>query len=284
MNGLCLKALAACVAAFVMTAAEAAGWSGLADANHRANGKVGEADLFGKVVLVDYWSTTVQPSRNIQPRVEQIWKSFKGKPFAVVGSVEGGEAAEVAAFAAKNGITFPMYARVGYDGKGPGGKAPYFFVVDARGKLVYAGDSDRDATEAVVNAIGRASAGDSLAGEYVFGMKSKYRMLEKQLVLGKDVTSAVKKLEGDVAAANKKTATKMAKEKAAEARRILDAIADAKAAVREEIAFRRKADPERALKLIKGFQASFPKEGAEYKDDVAALTEAAKAKKEGMAK
>ena len=44
-----------------------------------------EGYLCGKVVLVDRWGFRCPPCRALLPRVEEIWQSFKTKPFVVLG-------------------------------------------------------------------------------------------------------------------------------------------------------------------------------------------------------
>lgn len=253
----------------VASAAFASPWSGLD--NRLSGADVSEGDLVGKVVLVDYWSTTVQPSRNVQPRVEKIWQSFRSKPFRVIGSVADGSAEEVEAFCKKNGITVPMFAGVTYLGKGAGRALPFFVVVDAHGRVAYSGGSDRDATEALENAIVSASLPFSLAGNHVFGKKDPYRSLEKQLVLGKPVKSIVTRLQGDAKKAQLKSATAAQRAKAAEAEELLAAIRASVPAIRSDIDARLACDPAGALKLIREFKVSFPDEAAQYKEKAAEI-------------
>lgn len=244
-------------------------WTGLE--TPLAGSAVSESDLAGKVVLVDYWSTTVQPSRNIQPRVEKIWQSFKSKPFRVIGSVADGTAEEVDAFCKKNGISIPMFSGVTYLEKGPGRTLPFFLVVDAHGRVSYSGTSDRDATEALENAIVTASLPFSLAGDHVFGKKDPYKSLEKQLVLGKPLKAAIAKLEADAKRASMKSASPAARAKAEEAKELLAAIKASVPVIKSDIDSRLRCDPAGALKLIKDFEISFPSCGSEYKEKVAEL-------------
>ena len=254
----------------------AAAWRGLTEAGYYSGPKLTEDDLDGKVVLVDCWGVNCPPCRALLPRMEQIWQGFKSKPFVLLGSHCQGRAPEkVAELVKANKLTYPIYDFAGLaQGEPPsGGGLPFMYVVNHRGKVVYAGRDERAATEAVVNALGAAGGAISFTGGVEL---KKYKALEKQLVLGKPMKSVVKKLEADAKKGDAKAASAAAKAQAEEAAAILRAIAEAKEDVRHDIDRAKTRDPAKALKLVKDFSASFPDEAVDYKAEIPELTARAK--------
>ena len=249
--------ICALVAACTVSALADGFWTGLGDGAHVSGPVLSEDDLDGKVVLVD--TTFI-------PRIQEIWSSFKGKPFMTVGSVR-------VSGKIPSGITYPVYKKFGLAERDPGTK---MFVVNDRGRVVYAGSSDRDATEALVTALGQVGMPVSLTG--TVGLR-KFKSMEKSLVLGKSIKSQVGRLESAVKAAERKSASKVQRADAAEAREILRAIADGKADARREIGRLMRSRPDQALKAIKEFSTTFPDDAAEYKEKIPELTERAKALK-----
>ena len=274
MKKIVFAALAAALAASVDGAGR---WRGLDESNWYSGPKLTEESLAGKVVLVDCWGVGCPPCRALLPRIQSIWDSFKHKPFVLIGSHCQGRAPDkVKGLVQANKLTYPIYERAGIKDEPSFSGIPFLYVVNHRGKVVYAGGSDREATEALVNALGEIGAPPSLTDGVVFDKKSAYKTLEKQLVLGKPVAGIVKRLKGDVEKAGKKSATAKQKEMADEAARILKAIESAKTEIKDEIEIQRNANPEEAFKLVTAYMKTFPEEGAEYKDQLPEF--AAKAK------
>lgn len=271
------RLIVAClVAGGVLTLQAADRWRGFSENAYYSGPKLSEEELDGKVVLVDEWGVNCPPCRALLPRMEHIWQSFRHKPFVLLGSHRQGRAAEqVAELVKANKLTYPIYDFAGLAANEPssGGGLPFMYVVNHRGRVVYAGRDERAATEAVVNALGEVGGAISFAGGVEL---KKYKALEKQLVLGKNVKNIVKKLEGDVKKAEAKSAAATVKAQAEEAAAILKAIEAAKADVRSDIERAMRRDPPKALKLIKDFTASFPDDGAAYKDEIPDLTARAK--------
>ena len=99
----------------VASLAQAVEWRNV-DAEHHLGGrKASNGYLQGKVVLVDRWGAKCPPCRALLPRVEDLWKSFKQKPFVVLGGhCKGwGSAEEVKALVEKNKLTYPVYEDAG---------------------------------------------------------------------------------------------------------------------------------------------------------------------------
>ena len=136
--------------------AGAVGWRNLDGDHHLFGRKTSEGYLRGKVVLVDRWGAKCPPCRAMLPQVEQIWQSFKTKPFVVLGGHCGGWGSpdEVKRVAEGAGITYPVYEDAGLaDGEPQFDGIPFLYVVDETGRIVYRGRNERNATQAVVSAI-----------------------------------------------------------------------------------------------------------------------------------
>ena len=140
----------------VVSTAGAVEWKNV-DAEHYLGGRKASAGyLQGKVVLVDRWGAKCPPCRALLPRVEELWQSFKAKPFVILGGhCEGwGNADAVKKLIRENKLSYPVYEGAGLkDGEPKFDAIPYLYVVDETGKVVYRGHSDRDATEAIVAAL-----------------------------------------------------------------------------------------------------------------------------------
>ena len=131
-------------------------WRGLTDGNHYSGPKLTEEDLAGKVVMIDEWGVNCGPCKQLLPQMQKYWTAFKSKEFVLIGSHRQGRAPEaVAALVKANGLTYPIYDNVGLAGGEPsnGGGIPFIYVVNHRGRVVYAGRSDREAIEAAQNAF-----------------------------------------------------------------------------------------------------------------------------------
>ena len=250
-------------------------WRGLDEANHYSGPLVTEADLLGKVVLVDEWGVRCPPCRALLPGMESLWSAYKSKPFVLLGSHrQGNQPDQVKELVKANKLTYPIYERAGLVGEPSGdGMLPFMYVVNHRGKVVYAGRSHQEATQAVVEALMKIGAPPNLVDGVAF---KKYKAIEKQLVLGKPLKGPMAKLAGDVKKAQAKTASAALKEQAEEAEEILEALKKGRDDIKEEIETLKQTNPPEAVKLIGLFMKSFPAEGAAYKEQLPELTAKAK--------
>ena len=140
----------------VMAAQAAVEWRSLDPENHLGGRKASSGYLQGKVVLVSRWGARCPPCRRKLPRLEEIWKSFKSKPFVVVGGhCKGwGDDGAVKALIKENNITFPVYENAGLALKEPDfDSIPFWYVVDETGAVKYKGSDDRVATEVIVTEL-----------------------------------------------------------------------------------------------------------------------------------
>ena len=261
--------VAAACAVAALFADGAAKWRNLDDKSHVSGPKLTESDLIGKAVLVFYWDASDDAGVKYLPEVEKVWKAFQTKKFQVVGNYVGAkDDAKVKELVQKNKVTFPVYYNFSLDPDPKVGsrKAPFFNVVNHRGVSVYGGAGVKDGTEKIVDAIGAIGMPISLCGDVTF---KKFKSLEKQLALGKNVSSVIKSLEKQLKSKDPSIA--------AEAQEIISAIDGARDDVKEDIALYREADPSEAIKLINLFLKTWPKDDSakEYKDAIADLKKAA---------
>ena len=138
---------------FALILAAAVGWTGLEPDNQIGGRKLSEGYMQGKVALVCRWGAKSEEGRESLARLQQVWQSYKSKPFVVLGShVEGeGSLAQAKSFVKESAITYPVYAEAGLEKDAPHFKrVPYFYVVDATGRVFYKGMDERRAEEAVV--------------------------------------------------------------------------------------------------------------------------------------
>lgn len=130
VKGLAAMSAAVMVAANAWSAVE---WKNIDDEHKLGGRKLSAGYLQGRVVLV---------CRNpaMAPRMEAIWDSFKTRSFALIGAFNE----------AVPGVNFSQYRGADLGSGAP--EAPVY-VVNPLGAVVYGGDSDREASEAVVTAI-----------------------------------------------------------------------------------------------------------------------------------
>lgn len=268
-----MKKILVLFAAIATLGANAVSWKGLDESNWYSGPKITEADLAGKVVMVDKWGVFCPPCRALLPKMQEIWKSFKGKNFILLGShCQGRKEAEVQNLVKANKLTFPIYDWAGLaEGEPRSSGIPFLYVVDHRGKVVYSGHNHNMALEAAQAAILALDLPPTLLGDVVIEKGSPYKSLEKQLILGKNVTSIVKKLEKDVKNAEKRSAKQADKDNAEVASRILAAIEEARREIPAEIERKKSSNPPDALELLINYSKTFPKDSVELKKQIPEL-------------
>ncbi len=263
--------------AFVALSADAVSWKGLGDSNWYSGPKITEADLAGKVVMVDKWGVFCPPCRALLPKMQEVWQSFKGKNFILIGGhCQGRRDSEVQALVKANKLTFPIYEGAGLAENEPSFSGiPFLYVVNHRGKVVYSGHNHNLAMQAAQEAILALALPPTLLGDVVLDKRSPYKPLEKQLVLGKNISSVVKRLEKDVKNAEKRSAKQSDKDNAEVASKILAAIEEARREIPAEIELKKNSNPAEALDLLVNYSKTFPKDSAELKKQIPELRKAA---------
>ena len=141
---------------FSLILAAVIGWSGLEAENQIGGRKLSEGYMQGKVALVCRWGSGSKEGREAIVRLQQVWQSYKSKPFVLLGSHIDGEGSVLSAkaFVKDKGVSFPVYTEAGLEKGAPiFEKKPYFYVVDATGRVFYKGTDERRAEESVVIAL-----------------------------------------------------------------------------------------------------------------------------------
>ncbi len=120
--------------------------------------KLSLQDLRGKVVVLDFWSTTCPPCMKEMKELEKIWRRMKSREVVVVGVACGGETlAEVTEFGSDKNVEYQLVV----DKTGAVSDTylvrslPTIYVIDKDGKIA---DSHRgfwDGTD-VAKAVNRA--------------------------------------------------------------------------------------------------------------------------------
>ena len=233
----------------------AGSWTNLDDAHYCAGQKLTEKDLANKVVAVFEWSTASEDCVARLPQIQKLWASFKNKPFVFIASHRGSAKEKIAEIAAAKKLTFPIYEGVALAKDAPSGNIPFFYVISHRGRVIHSGSSWQDATESFVMAIAEVGQPISLVNGVT--LPKRFKSLRKKMRLGATITGDLKKLENE---ANTKKQDPKSKEKADEASLVLDAINQAKDNVKEEIESLKSSNPAEAVKLIKDFLKTFPKD------------------------
>ena len=145
---------------------DAATWRGLFDENRYVGKLLDEHQFEGKVVMVYEFDVRVADSLRQLPRIQQLWDAFRSKPFVMLGVHRGGRSAEAEAAIAEAKLSFPVYEGVEFRRRPQNVKScPFIYVVDRRGRVIYRGTDDREATEELVPALTDASLVQSHAAE-----------------------------------------------------------------------------------------------------------------------
>ncbi len=269
------KTILAAFAAFTAVSLNAGAWRGLEESGYYSGPKITEADLAGKVVLVDQWGVNCPPCRALLPAMQKLWDANKSKPFMLIGAhCQGRVPAKVMDLVNANKLTYPIYDFAGLvDAPSNGGGLPFMYVVNHRGKVVYSGRDHKACEAAVVAAIQAVGAMPVLCGGVSL---QAFKSMEKQLVLGKSIKNQVKQLKAAVKKGEGKRATEAQQKQAEEAKAILAAIDEVKGEVKAEIESKRESNPEEALKLAEAFVKTYPEDGKEYKSSLAEMKAKAK--------
>jgi peroxiredoxin len=97
------------------------------------------SDLRGKVVLLDFWSTSCAPCVFEAPKLVELHRRFRDQGFEIVGVVSDDTPEEVRAFTGEKGMTWPQAVQ---DGSGPISLLyrvlgmPQYYLLDRNGKIL----------------------------------------------------------------------------------------------------------------------------------------------------
>lgn len=141
--------------------AGAAEWTNL-DPEKRLGGRLVSAGyLRGKVVLLDCRNYGEKQNFEAIRKLQEVWTSYKTKPFVVIGSHRGEQSAKLmAAILERLGVTYPVYDGAMIEELKETDK-PTAYVIDATGRCVYAGNI-RSASAVVASSILTAASPTSV--------------------------------------------------------------------------------------------------------------------------
>lgn len=109
------------------------------------------AGLEGQVVLVNFWATWCKPCEDEMPAMQRLYQALEGEPFEMVAISVDEPSADVAAFAERLGLSFPILLDPGKDSARDyqSYKYPETYLVDSEGVLVarYVGPREWDSPE-----------------------------------------------------------------------------------------------------------------------------------------
>lgn len=127
------------------------------------------ADLRGKIVFLNLWATWCPPCRAEMPSMEKLYQRLRGPDFAMLAVAEDTNPADVKAFVAEVGVTFPVLldsdnrlpARYGVTGY------PETFVIDRDGQVIkhVIGPEEWDDPQIVAYFEDLLGRGKSVAGD-----------------------------------------------------------------------------------------------------------------------
>ena len=149
-------------AALLSAAARAAnpvGWVNLDDAHHLAGRMASVGYLRGKVVLVDCRDYGDKGCVDAVRSMEEAWRTYKMKPFVMLGSHTGAAGKEkIKRIASGLGLSYPVYRdasveRAAWREAEGAERSGYVYVVECTGRVLYRGKDHRRAFGIVADAL-----------------------------------------------------------------------------------------------------------------------------------
>ena len=140
-------------------AADPIEWENVDQAHYLA-GRMASAGYFrGKVVCLDCRDYGDKSGVDAMRRLEEVWQTFKMKPFILIGSHRGtADAEKIKRIAGGLKLTYPIYRDAdmvrpqGREDADPG-RVGYLYIVGSTGKILYCGKDDRHASGVVAGAL-----------------------------------------------------------------------------------------------------------------------------------
>lgn len=99
---------------------------------------LGSEELVGKVVVVDFWSTTCPPCLREMDELKSLFKQWNASQVAIVGIATGGESVgEIERFREERGVEYPLVVDNGaVSAAYRVATLPTLYIIDAGGKIV----------------------------------------------------------------------------------------------------------------------------------------------------
>ena len=159
-SAMCVIAvLFAAVLSSAAAAADPVEWENINPAHYLAGRMASAGYLRGKVVLLDYRDYGDKSGVDAMRRLEEIWQTFKMKPFVLIGSHRGMAGAEkIKRIAEGLKLTFPIYkeadiVRTEEQKATDSEHIGFMYVISGTGKILYCGKDDRRMSGVIASAL-----------------------------------------------------------------------------------------------------------------------------------
>ena len=158
-------AVCACAAVFFAAVLPAAPeikpveWENVDPAHYLAGRMASAGYLRGKVVCLDYRDYGDKSGVDAMRRLEEVWQTFKMKPFVLIGSHRGTAGAEkIKRIAEGLKLTFPIYkeadiVRTEEQKKTDPVHIGFMYIIGGTGRILYCGTDDRRASGVIASAL-----------------------------------------------------------------------------------------------------------------------------------
>ena len=154
-----IAAIFAAMLSFAVVAADAVEWTNIDQANYLAGRMASAGYLRGKVVCLDCRDYGDKSGVDAMRRLEEVWQTFKMKPFVLIGSHRGTAGAEkIKRIAEGLKLTYPIYrdadmVRPQEQKDADQQRAGCLYIVGSTGKILYCGKDDRRAAGVIASAL-----------------------------------------------------------------------------------------------------------------------------------
>ena len=140
-------------------AADPVEWENVDQAHYLAGRMASAGYLRGKVVLLDYRDYGDKSGVDAMRRLEEVWQTFKMKPFVLIGSHRGTAGAEkIKRIAEGLKLTFPIYkeadiVRTDEQKATDPEHIGFMYIIGGTGRILYCGTDDRRASGVIASAL-----------------------------------------------------------------------------------------------------------------------------------
>ncbi len=134
-------------------------WENIDPAHHLAGRMASSGYLRGKVVCLDYRDFGDRSGVAAMRRMEEVWQTFKMKPFVLIGSHRGTAGAEkIRRIAEGLKLTLPIYkeadiVRTEEQKASDPAHIGFMYIIGGTGRILYCGTDDRCAAGVIASAL-----------------------------------------------------------------------------------------------------------------------------------